>query len=367
MFVMKIGKKISRQYRKRRPLASARAHLLPGTASYTGPDIDKPGKIVLIRYNEKEMLRSDNVSPEKLQSLMADDMVNWVIVDGVHDSSIINGIGEFAKINPLIIEDVQNINSRPKTAVYDDSVFVIAKSMKWHQQDNEADFSQVSMVIRKNLVITFEESGKEIFHLIVNRITNNKGRIRKLGPSYLVYSLLDDIVDDYFVTLEQYGEILETLEDQTVLDPTPDKLTEIYSLRRQGLAIRRATWPMREAINTIIRDEAGMIAKDVIPYFRDLYDHSFQIIDTVETYRETLSGLLDTYLSSLSNRLNEVMKVLTMIATIFIPLSFIAGVYGMNFEWMPELKIWWAYPAVWAVMITIAVCLLIYFKKKKWL
>jgi magnesium transporter len=226
---------------------------------------------------------------------------------------------------------------------------------------------QVSIILGRNFVISFQEAVGDVFDAVRERIRKGKGRIRKMGSDYLSHALIDAIVDNYYSILEKIGERVENIEQDVVSNPKPEVLQQIYNLKREMIYLRKSVWPLREVINGLIREESKLITKETHIYLRDLYDHTIQVIDTIETYRDMISGMLDIYMSSVSNKMNEVMKVLTIFAAIFIPLTFIAGVYGMNFQYMPELSLPWAYPAVWIVIILVSVSLLIYFKHKKWI
>jgi magnesium transporter len=232
---------------------------------------------------------------------------------------------------------------------------------------NEINSEQVSIIFGQNFVISFQEKEGDVFNPIREMIRTGKGRIRKMGADYLAYSLIDAIVDSYFIILEKLGENIEDIEDTMIANPTPETLQAIHRLKRKMILLRKSVWPLREVVSAIERSDSSLIQKPTRIYLKDVYDHTIQVIDTVETFRDVLSGMLDVYLSSISNKMNEIMKVLTIIATIFIPLTFIAGVYGMNFEYMPELKWQWGYPVIWFVMLIIGISMLAYFRKKKWL
>jgi magnesium transporter len=239
--------------------------------------------------------------------------------------------------------------------------------LDYNDKSSEIESEQMSLILGPNFVFSFQEREGDIFDPIRDRIRNNKGHIRKMGADYLAYSLLDSIVDNYFIILEKLGEKIEFLEEKLVTRPTPETLQTIHYLRREMIFLRKAVWPLREVINALGRGESSLIKEYTRIYLRDVYDHTIQTIDTIETYRDMVSGMLDIFLSSVSNRLNSVMKVLTIIATIFMPLTFLAGIYGMNFKYMPELEWRWGYPFIWLIMVGIGVFMLLYFKKKKWL
>jgi magnesium transporter len=265
------------------------------------------------------------------------------------------------------MEDILNTDQRPKMEDYDDYIYFVAKMFHLNKESNEILTEQVSIILGSNFVITFQEGIEgDSFDSIRDRIRTGKGKIRKMGTDYLVYSMLDSIVDNYFTLLEQLGEKIEDVEEEVVSNPTKTTLTNIYTLKREMLFLRKSVWPLREVISSMERGETELIKKQTQIYIRDVYDHTIHAIDTVETYRDMLSGMLDIYLSSISNRLNEVMKVLTIITTIFIPLSFIASLYGMNFEFMPELHSPYGYPIVLGTMLVIGLIMISVFKKRKW-
>jgi magnesium transporter len=239
--------------------------------------------------------------------------------------------------------------------------------LDYDREESKIKVEQVSLILGENFVISFQETEGDIFNPIRERVRNNKGRVRKMGADYLAYVLIDAVVDNYFLILEALGEQIESMEEELVANPTPETLQTIHNLKREMIFLRKSVWPLRELISGLERGESALIRESTGIYLRDVYDHTIQVIDTVETFRDMLSGMLDIYLSSVSNRMNEVMKVLTIIATIFIPLTFLAGIYGMNFEFMPELRWHWSYPLVWCVMIVIGVAMIFYFKRKKWL
>jgi magnesium transporter len=267
----------------------------------------------------------------------------------------------------LLLEDIVHTDQRPKLEDFDDLLFIILRMLTYDEANNELLSEQVSLILGPNFVISFQEREGDVFNPVRMRIKNAKGRIRKMACDYLVYALTDAVVDHYFLVLEKYGEKIEILQEEVLSHPTPHTLQVIQGTKRDMIFLRKSVWPLREAINALQRGESALISDNVIIYLRDVYDHTIQVIDTIETFRDMISGTQDVYLSSVSNKMNEVMKVLTIIATIFIPLTFIAGIYGMNFKYMPELEWYWAYPMIWAVIIVLGVLMLIGFKRKKWL
>jgi magnesium transporter len=340
--------------------------LPPGTPVFVGEKREEEAKISIIDYDEKNFQEREAKTIEECFPFKDTPTVTWINIDGIHDVDIIDKIGKHFDLHPLIMEDIMNTEQRPKMEDFGNYLYVVLKMLYYDDEENETKVEQVSMILGDNFVISFQEREGDIFDPIRERIRNGKGRIRKMDSDYLAYSLLDAIVDNYFTILEKLGEWIEELEEKVVTDPRPGTLQDIHRLKREMVFLRKSVWPLRELINGLERGESPLIHKSTSVYLRDVYDHTIQVIDTIETYRDILSGMHDTFLSSISNRMNEIMKVLTIIATIFIPLTFIAGIYGMNFEFMPELKWRWAYFVVWGVMIVIAISMMTYFKRKKW-
>ena len=293
--------------------------------------------------------------------------VTWINIDGIQRIDVIEKIGKHFNLHPLALEDIVNTGQRPKMEDFVDYIFVVLKMLYYDEKERETKAEQLSLVLGPNWVISFQENEGDVFDPIRERIRADKGRIRKMGADYLVYALIDAVVDNYFIILEKIGEKIEEIEDELVANPAPETLQAIHNLKRQMIFLRKSVWPLREVISRLERWESQLINKSTDIYLRDVYDHTIQVIDAIETFRDMLSGMLDIYLSSVSNRMNEVMKVLTIIATIFIPLTLVAGLYGMNFRYMPELEWPWGYPLVLFFMFAIGVLMLIYFRKKKWL
>lgn len=333
----------------------------------------QPSIIVLIDYNETNVSRVKLFRPEDCTPYLDSESVSWVDVLGLGSEDILKRLGKVFDLHPLLLEDVVNVPQRPKVEDYEDQLVIITQ-MVIPKPNGEGFWNeQVSLILGKHYLLTVqEEPQRDCFGPVRDRIRQNKGNVRKAGADYLAYALLDAVIDGYFPVLENYGERIEELEDEVVLKPTHRTLEKIYQLRRELLALRRAIWPQRDAINILIRDGSDLISPDVIIYLRDCYDHVVQLLDIVETYRELASGLTDVYLSSVSNRMNEVMKTLTVISSIFIPLTFIAGIYGMNFNtevspWnMPELNGYWGYPACLALMGATAGGLIYFFWRRGW-
>jgi magnesium transporter len=334
-----------------------------------------PPTIVLIDYNESQATRAKITKPEDCAPYLDTDSVSWIDVLGLGNQDTWRGLGKVFKMHPLTQEDVVNVPQRPKVEDYENHLVIIAWMVMLNPDSNNDSFYKepVSLILGKHYLLTVQEEPKyDCFGAVRDRIRSNKGIIRKQGADYLAYTLLDAIIDGFFPVLEEYGERIDELEDEVVTNPTRTTVEKIYKIRRELLTLRRAIWPQRDAINSLIRDGSELISPDVRIYLRDCYDHAVQIMDMVETYRELTSGLMDVYLSSVSNRMNEVMKFLTVISSIFIPLTFIAGIYGMNFNTekspfnMPELNWYWGYPFCLALMVAIASGLVYFFWRRGW-
>ena len=338
----------------------------PGTVIYHGEEQTNKVKITLIEYNETEFQEKDFYDLSECLECVNSKLVKWINVDGVHQAELIEAIGKRFNIHPLTLEDIVNTSQRAKFEDYENYVVSIMKMIDYHNDELRSE--QLSVVLLDGMVISFQEAnGGDAFDLIRNRIRQGKGRIRKMGADYLAYALIDAVVDYYFNILEKIGDKIEILEEELISDPKEATMQQLHQMKREMIFVRKAVWPVRELISNMERSESELIQEGTGIYLRDVHDHTVRVIDTIETYRDLLSGMMDIYLSSVSNRMNEVMKILTIITTIFVPVTFIAGVYGMNFDYMPELHSKWGYPAVWAVMLLIIFSLIFYFKRKKWL
>jgi magnesium transporter len=357
--------------RKYIPVHGDRPGTSPGTLRI--PENAKATEIHLIDYNSEQLIHLNKLTPEECASHLDNYSVSWVDVSGLGNEDILKRVGKVFNLHPIILEDIVNVPQRPKIEDYREQVVAIAQMVIPKDKGDGFWLEQVSFVIGKNYLLTVQEEGElDCFDGVRKRIHNNKGVIRSKGADYLAYALWDAIIDGFFPILEAYGEKIELLEDEVVLNPSNKTLAKIYKIKRELLALRRAIWPQRDAINALIRDANPLINPEVLIYWRDCYDHTVQIMDVIETYRELASSLTDIYLSAVSNRMNEVMKLLTVISSIFIPLTFIAGIYGMNFDteispWnMPELKWYLGYPLCWALMLTVAGSLILFFWRKGW-
>ncbi|HEY9807791.1 MAG TPA: magnesium/cobalt transporter CorA [Halomicronema sp.] len=332
-----------------------------------------PPNIVLIDYNDNKAVRLQINDPQVCSNYLDTESVSWVDVLGLGNEETWRQLSEVFGLHPLALEDVVNVPQRPKVEDYEDQLVLIALMVMPREKTSGFWIEQVGLVLGKNYLLSVqEEPESDCFGPVRERIRTNKGIIRKQGADYLAYTLLDAIIDGYFPVLEEYGERIDELETEVVMNPSRKTLEKIYQIRRELLALRRAIWPQRDAINSLIRDGSQLISPSVRIYMRDCYDHTVQVMDMVETYRELTSGLMDVYLSSVSNRMNEIMKFLTVMSSIFIPLTFIAGVYGMNFNTdkspmnMPELNWYWGYPLCLGSMFLIAACLVYFFWRRGW-
>ncbi len=339
----------------------------PGTLLHTGERKREKMKLTVIDYDDTGITETELESVEACVRFKDSTRVTWLNVEGLHDVEALERLGEYFGLHHLVLEDILDTDQRPKVEDYGDYMFVLARVSCCNQEKDEVDTEQVSLVLFPKIVITFEEGGIDVFAAVRDRIRMGKGRIRQRGTDYLLYALLDAVVDGYLVTLAELGERIESMEEEIVTDPGPYRLNAIHTLRTQIASLRRIVWPLREVIHSLDRGAPALFDESTTIYVRDLYDHTMHVVDTIETFRDTLSGMLDVHLSSVSQRMNEVMKVLTIIATIFIPITFIAGVYGMNFQYMPELEFPWAYPTALGVMLAVAVGMIVYFRKKQWL
>lgn len=345
---------------------AAKSGLAPGSLVHVGEKMAESVRISVTTYDETHVRVTEDVQPEDLPRFGGRGTV-WITVQGLHEVDKIAAIGAHFQLHPLVLEDILHTTQRPKMEDLGDHLFVVFRIL--HQEDDSAEISseQVSVIVGPNLVLTFLESHRPYFQGVVDRIRAGKGRIRQGGSDYLAYCLIDEAVDKYFVMLERLAERIELLEDDVATNPGRETVQAIHGLKTGMVYLRRSIWPLREVVSRLTTGESALIGPATLPYLRDVYDHTIHVIDTMETYRDVVSGMLDIYLSSVSNKLNEIMKVLTIIATIFIPLTFLSGWYGMNFKTMPELEWRWGYPMVIALAASITATMLIAFRRKGWL
>ena len=350
--------------RRKRITRNMNVGQVPGSLRKT--DSSTPVSIYCYRYNGSQFEEQHASGIKDLTSSPADGMTSWINVNGVHNSDLLQEMGERFSVHPLVLEDIQHTTQRPKLERFDEYLFMTFKMLQYDEDLQDITSEQVSVVLGHGYLLSFQEIEGDVFESIRARLRGKKGRIRNAEADYLAYSLIDSVVDQYFSILEKMEDHIDTLENQILSQGGTNPMAEIHNLKRQLIFLRRAVWPLREMVNALEKDEGQFIRDETKPYLRDVYEHAVQVIDAVEAIRDISSGLHDIYLSTVSNSMNVVMKVLTIIATIFIPLTFVAGIYGMNFQYMPELAWRWGYPAAIGIMLLVAMGMVIYFKRKKW-
>jgi magnesium transporter len=338
----------------------------PGSLVHIGEVSDAIPQLSSLRYHPggaEDLSLIDDVA--KLAATVTPQSVTWINLDGLHEVELIKALGNAFSLHPLVLEDILDTDHRPKLEASDGFLLLIAKKLTFYPERDDILSEQISIIVGSGYVLSFQEKPGDLFNALRQRIYADQGRVRKMGADYLAYRLLDIIVDHYFVILEQMGDHIEKLEEELLAKPDRQLLHRIHQAKREMILLRRAVWPLREVIGGLQRD-ITLITPAVQPFLRDLYDHTIQIIDTVETYRDVITGLLDLYLSSISNRMNEIMKVLTIMSTLFIPLTFLVGVYGMNFDYFPELHWRWSYFVLWGVMFGCVGGMFVFFRRKGW-
>jgi magnesium transporter len=346
----------------------AKLGLSPGTPVFTGVQKMPAADITLITYSEKEVLISKPASvPEAIHAIETQNGVSWINIDGLHDLAIIEEICSFLGVHKLTVEDILSVNQRPKLEEHEAYIHLAVKMLTLEGPQNLVSYEQVSFLLKGSVLATFQEKSGDAFEFVRRRISEDIGLIRKKDADYLLYALLDSIVDHYFVVLENIGEELTGIETELLDNPDKNTLNKIHLSRKEMISVRRSIYPMRDVVGRLDKLEEPVLSGSLSIYIRDLYDHTLRVMETIEGFRDTVSGLLDLYMNSMSNRMNEIMKVLTIMSAIFIPLTFIAGIYGMNFDYMPELRWRSAYHITLGVMLLIFVAMLIIFRKKKWL
>ena len=346
---------------------SKKTGLHPGALIHIGEKKTESTRIFLIDYSRSSYENHELENVDDCFPFRDKESITWINIDGLHDVGLIEKLGNYYGIHPLVLEDILNTEQRPKVENYGDYMFIVLKMIYFDEVESSVYTEQLSLILIGSTVITFQESPGDIFDPVRKRIEGSVGRIRGAGADYLAYALMDSLIDNYFITIDQFAAAIDELEEDMVDNPTQETLSYIYELKKEILYLSRYVRPVREVISVLNREENELIDRSTIIYMRDLHDHVIQVIDMIDIFRDLSSGMLDTYLSITSNRMNEIMKVLTIMASIFIPLTFIAGVYGMNFDRIPELHWYWGYPFVLSLMVLIAVIMLGYFKKKDWL
>ena len=343
------------------------AGLPPGTLVHVGEEKLSKSRIFVYDYDAANFQEKEIKRIEDCLSFQDKTNVTWIRIQGLEEIEIFQKMDTHMGIHPLVLEDILNTGQRPKMEDFEDYIFIVLKLLYYNQQASEMTANQASIILGQNYIISFEEKEEAAFNTIRDRIKNDKGRVRKLGADYLAYCLLDSIVDNYFVVLENLGGNIERLEEDLMLDVPKELTKEVHYLKREVIFLRKLVWPLREVINNLQRDDSKLVKKNTMFFLRDLYDHTIQVIDTIESYRDILSGVHEIDLSNTNKKLNEVLKVLTSMSTIFIPITFIASVYGMNFKHMPELDWPGGYYIALGIMGMLSFTMFIHFKRKKWM
>ncbi len=347
--------------------SSKKAGMPPGTLVHVGDQKIEKAKISVMNYDPERLEEKELKRIEESFAFKDTPPVSWINIDGLHDVELIEKVGNHFGIHLLTLEDIVNTGQRPKIEDYEDYIYLVLKMLKLDETTSHIASEQVSLILGPHYLISFQETEGDVFNFVRERIRKGRQRIRKSGPDYLAYALIDAVVDHYFIILEALGEKIEVFEDRVHSDLTPETLQNIHHLKREMIYFRKQVWPIRELLSNLVKTDSDLVREANKIFFSDVYDHTIQVIDTIESFRDIISGLMDLYLSTVSNRMNEVMKVLTIIATIFIPLTFVAGIYGMNFKFMPELDWKWSYLVLWILLIVIFLGMVYYFKRKKWL
>ncbi len=341
--------------------------LAPGSLVFIGNKKVENIRIRVIDYDESKLTEAQLENISKGREFKETNTVSWINIDGLHDLKLMQEIGDIFDLHPLLLEDILNTGQRPKLEEFDNCLFLVLKMLRYDKEKQEIIAEQLSMVLGGTYLLTFQEQPGDVFEPVRERIRKQKGRIRGTGIDYLAYALLDTVVDNYISIIERLGEQIEDIEEELLADPRPFVMENINTFRREMNFIRKSIRPLREAIIQLVKLDSELIKDNTIPFLKDLQDLITQSTEAIDTYREMLSDQLNIYNSSISNRMNEIMKVLTIFAAIFIPLTFVAGIYGTNFEYLPELHFKYSYFIFWGVMISVALVMLAYFKRKDWL
>ncbi len=350
----------------KKPKLVIKAGLPPGTLVHIGPKKTEKQLVELIQYDNKELIETDSNETSVILDKFDPGKVNWINIDGLHNINLIQELGNFFHLSPLMLEDILNTEQRPKLDEYDGVLFLPMKALNT-LSGNEIQYEQISFVLGQNYILSFQEKEGDLFDQLRTRISDPANRVRSKNADYLFYRLIDTVVDNYYIVMEHIGEQIENIEEEVYLNPSSKTMQRIQDVKKELIILRKSLYPIREAIASLLRNDYKVIQPENRTFFNDVYDHIIQLIDMFETYRDLISNLMDMYMSTISNKMNEIMKVLTIISTIFIPLSFIAGVYGMNFQHMPELGWKYGYYAILGLMLAILTGMLLYFRSKKWL
>ena len=342
-----------------------KAGMSPGTVFFTGERRTEHTRVTVTDFDVANLHEVEVKHADDCVRFKESESVSWIAVEGLHDVTLLEQMGAVFSIHPLVLEDIAHSGQRAKLEVHENYLFIVLRAITPGLRD-EPEEEQISLIVGRNYLLTFQERASSVFDPVRQRIQASRGLVRRMGVDYLAYALMDAVVDQYFVVLEDVGEELEVLEDVLLKEPAPEFLEDLHDLRKDVMTIRRAAWPIREMLNVVLRGESPVFNAATLPYLRDLQDHTLHVLDIVEEFRDLQANLMELYLSSASQRTNEVMKVLTIIATVFIPLTFLAGVWGMNFEFMPELHARWAYPAFWGLIALITGVQVYFMRRKGW-
>ncbi len=346
---------------------SIKAGMSPGTPVFIGEKRLDKVRFDVLDYSETAVDQRLDVTTDRLLPPSPGKGVTWISVKGVHDAAPITALGKIFGIHLLTLEDIVNTTQRPKIEEYADYVFIALKTMHYNEGEKTLEIEHISLIFGENYVISFQEGEGDMFAKIGERILAAKGRVRTMRADYLAYALMDAVVDQYFLVVERIGDRIEEIDERLLVEQRVGDIAEIHRIKRDILHLRRAVWPLREEVGALSKSISALVGAETKVFLRDLYDHTIQIMDIVETSRDILGGMHDTYQTTISNKMNETMKILTIISTFFIPLTFIVGVYGMNFDYMPELRWHWGYLMIWSVMVTIVLTMIWFFKRKNWL
>ena len=347
---------------------SKKTGLPPGTLMHVGAENRQKAKVVLMEYTpEKFFEKTECCIQDFLQNIPANS-VTWYNIEGIHDVGLVETIGKELGLHRLTLEDIVHSGQRAKLEDFDDYLFIVLKMLRYDKEKHQLQSQQVSMVLGQGYLMTFQENDWDVFQIIRNRIRKNTGNVRRMGCDYLAYALIDAVVDHYYEILEHFGDMLDQLEEELLTHPTEKTLHKIHRIKRDFILLRKSIWPLREVAAQLQKDDSDLLSDETQLHMRDVQDHAIHVIDALESSRDLVSGMLEIYLSAVSNKMNAIMKVLTLIATIFIPLTFVTGIFGMNFEKMPELKQSWMYPwGFWFIIVVTVAGMVIYFRKRKWL
>jgi len=340
---------------------------VPGTVQYVGSHRAETSVIDLIEYNDSEVAEYEIGQPEQIAGFLKNENIKWIRVTGIHDVELIAKLGDIFQINQLDLEDLSNMTQRPRMEEREKYIFQVFKALLLDTVANEVTIEQVTLILGENYVVSFHETEPKLFDPLRTRILHSKGRIRKMKSDYLAFAIADVMIDQYFAILEDIGNSVQIIESDLIMNPGLASQESIYRMKRRLVYVGSTIWPVRELINAVERSDHDLINEETRIYFRNIYDHTVQIIETLDNLRDLTSSMMDLYLSSVSLKLNEIMKVLTIFSALFIPLTFLAGVYGMNFKFLPELEWQWGYPLFWIICVIATILMLFYFKRKKWL